>query len=721
MTATFNFSLLSRRRIRLVHQANTSESGLACLAMAANYYSSSVDYGTLRRLFPPSLRGCLISNLIEIADHVGLVARATRLKPEHIGALHFPAVVEWNRGYAVVEAVRGSKVLVHDPAGDSGWHRIDNIAHCLGDMGIEIRPGNNFAQVEVPRRIKLSQIWGRVTGLKRTIAQTIALSIVMQAFVIASPYYMQISIDQVLPAFDLDLLAVLAIGFGLFTLVNTIASLLRSVVLLSAGASIGFGISTNIARRLFRLPTAWFDKRHVGDVLSRFQSVTPIQQSLTQGAISALIDGSLAVVTLAIMFFYSSALALVAVVAFALYAAVRFITFAAQRRVQETAIVAAGKEQSTMIETLRGIVTLRLFNAESARHALWQSRLVDAVAAIVSLGRLGAWQAAANTVILGLENVIAIWLAVRLAIDGGFSIGMIFAYFAYKQQFIQKASSLIDQVISFSLIGLHLERLSDIALSEEDECFRAPQADSRALKGQIELRNIGFRYSPTDPWVLKGVNMRVDVGEHVAITGASGGGKSTLVKIMLGLLEPEEGEILIDNVPLAQFGRRNYRNQIAAVLQNDNLFSGSLAENIALFDPLPDRDLLQRSVQTAALDEDIAELPMGFDTLVGDMGSALSGGQRQRLLIARALYRQPQLLVMDESTSHLDNSREQVVTAAIATLGITRIVIAHRNETLLAASRIYLLTNGQLSESKENISGHAAPNGSRDENGAAAK
>jgi ATP-binding cassette subfamily B protein RaxB len=320
----------------------------------------------------------------------------------------------------------------------------------------------------------------------------------------------------------------------------------------------------------------------------------------------------------------------------------------------------------------------------------------------VSLGRIGIWQQSASAVIFGLETVLTVWLAIGLVMDGGFSLGMVFAYIAYKTLFLGRAASLIDQAIAFRMLGLHLERLSDIALSEQDRGFARDMPPLVALRGAIELRDVSFRYSPSDPLVLNGVNLALEAGDHVAITGPSGGGKSTLVKIILGLAEPEIGEVLVDGVPLRRFGERNYHQQIAAVLQQDHLFGGSLADNIALFDETPDPDRIVAAAEAAAMHEDIVAMPMGYDTLVGDMGSSLSGGQKQRVLLARALYRRPKLLVLDEGTAHLDPVLEAKVSAAIAAMGITRIVIAHRQETIDAADRTYMCAAGSVAGLERN-------------------
>lgn len=695
-----DLGFLTRARVRLVRQTEIAECGLASLTMVANYHGFDIDLGSMRRRFAPSLRGAALRSLIGIADKIGLTPRAVKLPLEQLANLHVPCILHWDMNhYVVLERVKGDRALIHNPDGRSIWMPMAEVSNHFTGVALELRPCDNFETGKQRERLKLSQLWRRMTGMKRALAQVLVLSLVLQAFVLASPYYMQIAIDNALPALDNDLLTVLALGFGLFTLINAGATLLRSFVLLVAGTSLGFGLASNIARRLFRLPIDWFEKRHTGDILSRFQSILPIQNMLTQGAVAAIVDGGMAILTLALMVWYSPLLAFVALVAFALYGLVRFVSFAFEREAQEAAIITGGKEQTTLIETLRGMTTLRLFGRETLRHALWQTRLTDAVNADVRVARIAIWQQTANILIFGIENIVTIWLAIGFVIEGaGFSVGMVFAYMAYKTQFIQKAAALIDQGIAFKMLGLHLERLSDIALSDEDKSFGASADIETPLKGRIELRDVFYRYAPSDPLVLEGVNLTVEPGEHVAITGPSGGGKSTLVKLLLGLVEPDNGDVVVDGLPLARFGYKSFHGQVAAVLQEDSLFAGTLADNIALFDEAVDMERVVASAVAASIHDDIAKMPMQYETLVGDMGSTLSGGQKQRVLLARALYRQPKILVMDEGTAHLDAAHEQAVNAAIGAMGITRIIIAHRKETIEIAERILVMVAGQLHE-----------------------
>lgn len=701
MNDTLNLGFFSRGRVRLVRQTEVAECGLACLVMVANFHSMKVDLGAMRRRFTPSLRGAPLKTLMSISDAIGLAPRAVKLPLEELENLQLPAVLHWDLNhYVVLERIYRGKALIHDPASSSKWMALDQVSDHFTGVALELRPTADFARTDLRERLRLSQLWHSISGLKRALLQTLLLSLLLQAFVLAMPYYMQLAIDRVLPAQDGDLLIVLALGFGMFMLINVGATLLRSFVLLWAGTSLGYGLATNIARRLFRLPIDWFERRHVGDILSRFQSIRPIQDLLLTGAIAVLIDGIMAILTFSVMLFYSATLALIALAAFAIYLVIRLVTFTFERDAIEETITTGAEEQSTLIETLRGMTALRLFNRETLRHALWQGKLTDNVNANVRRARIGIWQSTANGFLFGAESILAIYLGVSFVLEGGFSVGMVYAYLAYKSQFLQKAAGLVDQFIVFRMIGLHLERLSDIALAEEDISFGPSAEAETTLRGKLELRDLRFRYSPSEPLVLDGVDLTVEPGEHIAITGPSGGGKSTLVKIMLGLVEPSGGEVLVDGMPLDRFGHKSYHEQIAAVLQEDTLFAGTLADNIALFDDEPDMDSIRNAARMAAIHADIEKMPMQYETLVGGMGSTLSGGQKQRILLARALYRRPKLLIMDEGTAHLDAHHEKMVNRAITDFGITRIIIAHRKETLAAAETVYVLADRKLAKAQ---------------------
>lgn len=688
-----------RRSVKPIRQAEVSECGLACLGMIANFLGHDLDLPALRRRFGTSSRGMTLRQVMQTADSLGMAGRPLKVGLEGLGKLELPAILHWDLNHFVVlERIKGNKVYIIDPARGAGWHTFEAISAHFTGVALEIRRAPGFAPEAEKRPLKLRQLWSRSRGFARSVGQILLLSLVLQTYALASPYYLQIAVDQVLPSLDSDLLAVLAIGFLLLGIVGAGAALLRSFTLLASGTALSFGITANVARRLLRLPISWFETRSVGDILSRFQSVHPIQQLLTESGPGAIIDGALAILTLTMMMVYSPVLAIIPAVAAITYVALRCATLSAERQAENERIIATGREQGSMIETLRGIVTLRLAGREVMRQAVWQNRLSEALGAKYTHERFRIFQQTGFTLIGTLEHIALVWLAVRLCIHGGFSIGMVIAFLAYRLQFSTATKSLTDAIIDMRLLSLHLDRLSDIALTDEDEGYHEPQQTwATDCQGRIDLRGIVFAYGPHDPRILNGVDLSIVPGDHVAITGPSGGGKTTLTKILLGLVSPQAGEVLIDGVALERYGRRAFRESVGAVLQDDTLFAGTIADNVAGFEEV-DHDRLRKALDDAAVLDDVNAMPLKHLTLVGDMGSTLSGGQRQRILLARALYRQPRILVMDEGTAHLDVALEARVNARIGAMGITRIIIAHRKETIAAASRIILIENGKARE-----------------------
>lgn len=700
MSLSFNLlNLTGRRRVPLVLQTEAAECGLAALAMVAGYHGLKSDLSSLRRQFSVSLKGMTLKTLMGMADALGLAARALRLDLDDVPKLNLPAILHWQMNHFVVlTRCEGGTYWIADPARGERTVTVDEFSRAFTGVALELRPTTNFKTADIRERLRITQLWTRMEGLWPALAQTLFLSVLLQAFVIASPFYLQIVVDDILPRFDVDLLAILAVGFGLFALLNAAANALRQRLFLTVGSLMGFQMAGNLTRHLLKLPVPFFEKRHAGDIISRFGSILPIQAALTAGIVGAVIDGLMALITLVLMFFYSVLLGLITLAAVALALGVRATLFHLMKQRSAEAIIAQAKQDSYLIETVRGITALRLAGAESDRHALWHNKMADTANAKLSLGRVTISLQFVNDLLFAVENVLIVYLAARLVMDGGFSVGMIFAFMSYKQQFVGRATALADRWIEFRMLSLHLERLADIALAEQDRNFGVQpfESEQALFRGAITLSGIRFRYAQSDPFVLDGLDLAVEPGEHLAITGPSASGKSTLMKIILGLTEPEEGEVLVDGEPLGRFGFTRYRQQIAAVMQDDQLFAGSLADNIALFDPKPDMGHVEACAKIAAIHDEIIRMPMRYETLVGDMGAALSGGQKQRVLLARALYRRPKVLVLDEGTAHLDTELEARVSNAIAELDITRIVIAHRPETIRRASRAVLLAGGKI-------------------------
>src|SRR5215210_7722553 len=685
-------SFTTRGHLPVIRQAEAAECGLACLAMVASYHGHQLDLNTLRRRYPASLNGVTLRALIQVASHLDLLGRPLRYELDHLRQLKLPAILHWNMSHFVVlKAVTRKGIVVHDPASGEKFYPVAEASKHLTGVALELTPTEGFVVQDERMRLPLSAFWGQLSGSGHALVQILVLSIILQMLVLGAPLYMQLTVDEVIARGDVDLLIVLALGFGLLMLIRTATTAIRSLVLLVVQNVLHFQLGARLFQHLIRLPMSFFEKRHIGDLLSRFASLQPIRNLLAEGMITAVLDGLMALITLAMIFVYSTQLALVVLAAVVLYAGVRLALYRILWYRTEATIQAQAQENSTFIESVRAIQSLKIFNRESEREGQWLNRYTDVVSANVRLGRTKIAITTINDVIFGLEGIITVYLAARLALSNTLTVGMIFAFVSYKLNFTDKAAQLIEKALDFRILGLHLERLSDIALTPLERGHDQVLAYTRQIQGRIELRNVFFRYAETEPFVLEDINLTIEPGEFITIMGPSGGGKTTLMKIMLGLLEPTMGEVLIDGVPLSVIGPRAYREQVGAVMQEDQLLSGSIADNICFFDPEFDQERMIVCAQLAGIHQEIMAMPMTYNSLVGDMGSSLSGGQKQRVLLARALYREPRILFLDEGTAHLDLNNERHINESLARLSMTRISVAHRPDISAGADRLIVL------------------------------
>ncbi len=684
--------LFDSNKLPMILQTEAAECGLASLAMIANYYGHKIDLNTLRQRYPISLKGLGLHGLMKIADQLHFATRALRLEIDELKNLRCPVILHWDLNHFVVlKKVKNRSICIYDPAKGEQTLSLEEVSKHFTGVGLELVPTEEFKPKNEERKARLSDFFQRISGLKRILVQVLMLSLLLQVFTIIAPFFMQLVVDEVIVSQDFQLLTILALGFLLLMFIRVGVTALRSLVVLNMGALLNIQLANNLFRHLIRLPLSYFEKRHIGDIMSRFGSMDKIKEMLTNEIIIAVVDGMMLVGTLAMMFIYSPVLALVVVTSVFIYGAFRFLVYRPFRRLTEEGIVAGAKEDSNFMETIRAAQSVKLFGNESQRQSIWQNLYADALNVGIRIGKLEVGYAAVNGVLFGIENILVVYWAAQLVIAKQLSVGMIFAFMSYKKQFTDKASSLIGQAIKLKMISLHLARLGDIVMTEVEQDPHS-DFDSRTLQGNLKLENVSFRYSDTEPYIFSNANLEVKAGESICLVGPSGCGKSTLMKVMLGLMDPVQGKILVDGIDIKVFGFRNYRRQIASVMQNDQLLSGSLSDNISFFDPDYDQNKIENCARLAAIHDEIMKMPMGYNSLIGDMGTTLSGGQKQRVLLARALYKNPRILFLDESTAHLDIYLEQEINSNIAQMNLTRIVIAHRPETIDFADRVILVT-----------------------------
>jgi ATP-binding cassette subfamily B protein RaxB len=685
----------SKHRLPLIFQTAAAECGLACLAMVANYHGLRIDLATIRQRFCLSLRGMTLAHLLQFAGALGLSGRPLRLELEDLPNLETPSILHWDmEHFVVLRKATKRHIVVHDPA--LGLRKLNYAAasrHFTG-VALELTPTADFTVGGETRSFGIKQLTGRIAGLKRSLSQVFVLAALLELLVLVSPLFLQLSVDKVIAAHHPSLLVLLGFGFAFVVVMQALLGGLRGWTTLYFGTSLKLQWYTNIFSHLLKLPVSFFEKRYFGDILSRFDGAEAVQRTLTNNFVETLLDGIISAFVLVVMALYSVKLALIVLGAVLLYILVRNVSYGPLRGLSEEQIIQMAKQQSFLIETLRGIRTIKVFGRENRRETLWMNLVVDNTNAQIAAERVGILLKSINTLIFGLQWVAVVWYGAERVLNGEFTVGMLFAFVAYQAQFTTRVSTLVDRLFELRMLSLQIQRLADIAL-EKPETGARELTPATTQGAAVEVRSLSFRYAETDRWLLENVSFCIQPGECVAITGPSGAGKSTLLKLIAGLLSPQQGTVAVGGHSLAE-GLAAVPGRVGFVLQDDSLFGGTIADNISFAADEADMSRVEACARMACLHDEIEAMPMRYNTMIGDMGSALSGGQHQRLLLARALYSQPSILILDEATSHLDIATERAIAAMLAELKITRIFAAHRPETIAIASRVIALENAAI-------------------------
>jgi len=695
------------RRLAVIRQAEAAECGIACLAMVLGYYGHRIDLGTLRRRYSISLKGTTLRGLIAIADEMGLATRALRLELEDLPRLHLPCILHWSMNHFVVlERVMRNTIIVHDPARGRRTVALREVSNEFTGVALELSPTRLFVKKDERKILRFRDLFRNLTGLGPPLTRIFLLSLGLEMVVLLIPIASQIVIDEAIVNSDWDLLLVVAAGLALLLLIQLFLGIARTWAIMIAGTTLNLHWNTGLIDHLIRLPLDFFEKRHVGDIVSRFGSLSVIGKSVTTDLVRALLDGIMSIGTLAMLFIYGGWLGYVALITAALDATMRIMAYSPYYENSEASIAYDAKQQTHFIETIRGMASVKLLGLGNRRRAIWLNHLVDTLNARLRFQRLDLVFSQANDLLFGADRLILLMLGAYMVIKGRMTLGMLVAFLAYKDQFATRVGGLISSGFQIWMLNVQTDRLADIVMAEpESRDTGMPLTSFDQFSGASDLRaeGLSFRYGDNEPWILHNISIRIPAGRCVAITGPSGCGKTSLLKVLMGLLSPTEGLIYVDGVDLNSIGAANYHNRIAGVMQDDGLFAGSIAENICNFDENPDTSLIRECAARAAILDDIQRMPMGFESLVGDMGSTLSGGQKQRIMLARALYRRPAILFLDEATSHLDEPSEAIIAAGLRDLSMTRVIIAHRPATVALADEIVSLT--VLTSSKRVASG----------------
>lgn len=692
------------KQVPLELQTLRSECGLACLAMVLGYYDHQIDLATLRRRFAGFNQGISLKDLVGLAQRMGYLARGLRTEPQHLQQLQRPAILHWRLDHFVV-LVRTSKrgCLIHDPARGRRWCAWSEVDACFSGIALELWPGAlDTAQDATASRtsgFSYGALWRWTSGIRPQLVWIMFLSLALQAMILAAPWHVQWTVDEALVTGDTHLVGVLCLGFGLLLTCRVLTHLLRGLMVMHLGHLLSFQLACQLLGHLLRLPLVWFEHRQVGDITSRFTSLQPIRDMLTQGVAALIVDALMVLLSLTLMLVYHPMLALLVLVVHAVYLAVHLGFVPRLKRLGLGLVVAQAAEQSHLLQSVQTMHNVKMYTLERQRAGQWQRLHSHTLMQSLQLQRQHLALGTAGLLVGGAELIVLVYLMAHEVLAGAFTIGMMFAFLSYRGHFTERLQGLAEQLVSLRTLQVHLQRVGELWLEPAEALSRLPEEDSRAdihyQRSGLSLRQVSYRHMDRQPWLLDQTDLDIEPGEFVVFVGASGSGKSTLLKLLMGLVVPSQGHVLWQQRALQDEHAVNLRRRCGCVLQGDGFFSGSIIENIVLFD-VPDLERVQACLEQVSLAQVVASLPLGLHTQLGDIGQGLSTGQMQRLLLVRALYRQPEYLFLDEATANLDTASAVTIQDLVGSLTCTRIVVTHAMGFAACADRVFELRDGQL-------------------------
>jgi ATP-binding cassette subfamily B protein len=688
-----------KHRVPMIIQQSAIECGLACLAMVLSYYGRETSINELRAQSGIGRDGLSALSIVKIARNYNMRVRAISLQQSDLRNVPLPAIVHWEfNHFVVVERWTQQEVEIADPALGRRNLSQQEFDKSFTGVVITLEPGVHFDRETTSAKLSLREYLLQYAGqMPMAIAEVVGTSLLILGFGLISPLLTKFILDQVLPLKLSDMMLWLGAGLILMMLTQTAATLLREWLLVYLRARIDTRMMLDFFERMLSLPYKFFQVRSSGDLLARMASNTVIRDTISNQMITTFLDGSTVILYFFILFWQSRQFALLALGMGLLQVILLLCSGRAIRDFSRRELAAQGKSQGYMAEALAGMATLKAAGAEQQSLEQWTNLFLEQLNISVRRNYLTVLINGAQSVLRTLTPMALLWLGATQVMNGTLSIGTMFALNTLAGAFLAPIGSLVGTGQQLQIVRTHFERLADVSTAEPEQ-DRAKALPPPYLSGRIRLDRVSFRYDPEAPEVLHNINLTIEPGQKVALVGRTGSGKSTLGKLLLGLYLPTEGQILYDNFPLTSLDLQDVRRQFGVVLQESAIFSGSVRQNISLHDPSMPMERIVEAARMAAIHEDIARMPMGYETYVSEGGSGLSGGQRQRLAIARAIAHHPAILLLDEATSHLDVITEQQVEHNLHAVPCTQIIIAHRLSTIRDADVIIVLDRGTIVE-----------------------
>ena len=693
----------TKRSLKTVIQSEAAECGLACLTMVVNHYGHNVDLPYMRAMHPISWKGVSLAELYQLATSFSLDARGLAVpKIEDLSNLKLPAILHWSGNHFVVlEAIKGGTYKILDPAVGPREFDKDDMARFFSGVALEFMPRVNVEKIIAKSGINVWSIIRSFDGVSPAITKIMVVSFTVSLLSLATPILLQVALDFVLPQADVDLLGMLAISLTILLCFEAGGKWLRDMIILRTSIGLQLQVTRSIVSHAFRLPLPFFESRHPGEMVTRLESIDHVKEFAVNGMIRSIVDSLMSVLVLILMYYYSPSMTSAVIVTLLAALSMRFVFFSRARRYTTESLVARSEETSTLLDGISQVTALKSQNAGRHFENKWFDQLSRFAGQNFMVHRTELSAQFFIHIIVVLGTVLTLYMGVGAVILNEMSIGMLYAFFALRGSFFEKMDTLTTNLMHLSILGAHLKRLEDIVAEKPEASIRSTAIVKR-IRNSITVRDVSIQFSASDLPILSGVNFSINVEKHekIAIIGESGSGKSSLLKVIASLTPPSGGSVTIDNMPIDRFGLEEYRNNIGAVFAGDGIFKGTVAENVTMFDPAIPMEAVLRALETVGVADEVANLPQGLATLLAEENALLSTGQRRRVLAARAIVRNPRLLLFDEITANLDAKTEHALLTNLAELPAAKIYVTHSDRLLAYVDRVYEIRDGQFFERK---------------------
>ncbi len=690
-------------RFPFLKQHDQSDCGAACLGMICKYYNMPIGLNRLRDMSNVSRYGTSMAALAEAAETLGFITRGVRTGYEALIKTELPAILHWEGNHFVVlYQINKKEVKIADPG--VGIRKLSRAEFEKGwtNRALLLEYTDQVAENE-PSQSSFKRFFPLIRPYTGILIEVLLASLVLSLFGLASPIFMQTIVDQVLVHHDKDLLNLMLVGMVVVALFQMGTSTLRVYLIGYMSARLSIAMLSRFYRHLLALSMQFFALRRTGDLTTRFKENATIRRLLTGTTVSAVLDFIMLFVYLGLMFYYNTELTLVMLIFVPLPVGLTLIYTPILKAFSQRAFLARAEQSSVLIDSLHGIDVVKASAVERATRWHWEGKFTKEIQIGFQRLKMQMLFGGIGSVINLLSSTVILWYGASLVIEGNLSVGQLMAFNALIGNVMGPIMGLIGIWPQVQEARIALDRLNDVYDTQMEDARQQGQGlVLKPLEGRVVFERVFFRYGigSDEPYVLNNIDLTLEPGQKVAIVGRSGAGKTTLVKLVPRLFDPSEGRVTLDGMDVQDLDPHWLRRQVGMVMQEPFLFSGTIAENIAIGQTDADMDRILEVAKLSCVHDFVSDMPLGYETKVGERGVGLSGGQRQRIAIARALYCDPKILIFDEATNALDTDSEQAIQANLDLFldDRTALIIAHRLSTVRDADAIVVLDKGHIVE-----------------------